>query len=196
MVFAGEGISFGVARMKASSRMFPCEFYSRSIGTPNLGVCCDSFYMGKWARLAALCLVLVCFSGCETYPGGDSYPRSMRGQAMEVNRVQILSVRPVVLRGDSSLVGVGAGAVAGGLAGSMIGHGKASGLAAVGGALAGGLVGSAAERKITTRNGVEIVVRMQSGREYMVVQPDRGEGFRPGEWVRLMSGGDRSIISR
>jgi outer membrane lipoprotein SlyB len=176
--------------------MFRWTFYSCSAGTLSLGVGCDLNYMGEGIRLAALCLVLVSFPACETYPGGDSYPRSMRGQAMEVNRVQVLSVRPVVLRGDSSLVGVGAGALAGGLAGSMIGHGKASGLAAVGGALAGGLVGSAAERKITTRNGVEIVVRMQSGREYMVVQPDRGEGFRPGEWVRLMSGGERSIISR
>ncbi len=171
-------------------------FYSRSIGTPNPGVGCDLNYMGSGIWLAALCLVLACFSGCESYPGGDSYPRSMRGQAMEVHRVQVLSVRPVVLRGDSSLVGAGAGALAGGLAGSMIGHGKASGLAAVGGALAGGLVGSAAERKITTRNGVEIVVRMRSGREYMVIQRDHGEGFQPGEWVRLMSSGERSIISR
>lgn len=176
--------------------MFPCQFYSCYAGTPNLGARSDSSYMGKGTRMAALCLVLLSFSACETYPGGASYPRSMRGQAMEVNRVQVISVRPVVLRGDSSLVGVGTGALAGGLAGSMIGHGRASGLAAVGGALAGGLVGSAAERKITTRNGVEILVRTQSGREYMVVQQDHGEGFRAGEWVRLISGGERSIISR
>ena len=143
-----------------------------------------------------MCTLLVCFSGCETYPDGASYPRSMRGQAMQVHRVRIISVRRVVLRGESSVVGVGAGAVAGGIAGSMIGHGKGSALAAVGGALAGGLIGDAAERKITTRNGLEITVQMNSGREYVVIQADHGEGFRPGEWVRLMTDGEKNIISR
>lgn len=146
--------------------------------------------------VTVLCSALMLLSGCESYPDGASYPRSMRGQAMQVHRVQIISVRHVVLRGDSSVVGVGAGAIAGGIAGSMIGHGKASALSAVGGALAGGLIGNVAERKITTKNGVEIVVRMNSGREYMVVQADHGEGFRPGEWVRLMTDGDRNIVSR
>jgi outer membrane lipoprotein SlyB len=148
------------------------------------------------ASISLMCLTLICLSGCETYPDGASYPRSMRGQAMQVHRVRIISVHRVVLRGESSVVGVGAGAVAGGIAGSIIGHGKGSALAAVGGALAGGLIGDAAERKITTKNGVEITVQMNSGREYVIVQADHGEGFRPGEWVRLLTDGDKNIISR
>lgn len=150
----------------------------------------------RFSTIPLLCFALVCLSGCEAYPGGASYPRSMRGQAMQVHRVRIISVHRVVLRGESSVVGVGAGALAGGIAGSMVGQGKGSALAAVGGALAGGLIGDAAERKITTKNGVEITVQMNSGREYVIVQADHGEGFRRGEWVRLMTDGDKNIISR
>ena len=115
---------------------------------------------------------------------------------MQVFEVQIVSVRPVVLRGESSVVGVGAGAIAGGIAGSMIGQGKASALTAVGGALAGGLAGDAIERRATTNRGLEIMVRTHSGQMWNIVQKDHGEGFRPGEMVRMLVDGDTRIISR
>lgn len=128
--------------------------------------------------------------------GPASYSSSMRGRGMEVYEVQVVSVRPVKIRGEGSGVGAVGGAVAGGVAGSMVGKGRASALAAVGGALAGGLLGNEAEKGMGNRRGVEILVRTRSGQQWAVVQNDHGEGFMIGEWVRMMVDGDRRIISR
>lgn len=115
---------------------------------------------------------------------------------MQVFEVVIVSVQPVALRGESSVVGVGAGALAGGIAGSMIGQGRASALTAVGGALAGGLAGDAIERKATSSRGVEIMVRTLSGQTWSIVQKDHGERFQPGEHVRMLVGPQGRTITR
>ena len=135
--------------------------------------------------------------GCVTEDQGlASYPASARGRAMQVFEVEIVSVRRVALRGESSIVGVGAGALTGGIAGSMIGHGKTSALTAVGGALVGGLAGDAIERKATSSTGIEIMVRTLSGQTWSIVQKDHGENFQSGERVRMLIDGDQRIISR
>jgi outer membrane lipoprotein SlyB len=154
----------------------------------------------KAKRMAFLLLtagVLTLLPGCATEDyGGSSYPMSARNQAMQVFEVQVISVRPVKLQGESSIVGVGAGALGGGIAGSMIGSGKASALAAVGGALVGGLAGDAIERKATTTRGLEIMVRTLSGQTWNIVQKDHGENFQLGERVRMLINGDKRIITR
>ena len=147
--------------------------------------------------LLFLSSVSLCLSGCVTESSDlPSYPVSARGQAMQVFEVVIVSVTPVALRGESSVVGVGAGALAGGIAGSMIGQGRASALTAVGGALAGGLAGDAIERKATSARGVEIMVRTMSGQSWSIVQKDHGERFQPGEHVRMLVGPQGRTISR
>jgi outer membrane lipoprotein SlyB len=141
--------------------------------------------------------VSLSLSSCVTESSDlPSYPVSSRGQASQVFEVVVVSVQPVQLRGESSVVGVGAGAVAGGIAGSMIGQGRASALTAVGGALAGGLAGDAIERKATSARGVEIMVRTLSGQTWSVVQKDHGERFQPGEHVRMLVGPQGRIITR
>ena len=132
----------------------------------------------------------------EDQGGMASYPSAMRGQAMRVYQVQVLSVRRVALRGQSSIVGVGTGAVAGGVLGSFVGHGKANTLATVGGAIAGGFAGDAVERRATSSTGLEITVRTNSGQQWVVIQKDHGEGFYPGEWVKMLVGDDTRTISR
>jgi outer membrane lipoprotein SlyB len=154
--------------------------------------------MKQFSTLTLGCLVAsMGLSGCVMDQGGmDTYSTSMRGQAMQVHRVQVVSVHYVMLKGESSIVGVGAGALAGGIAGSYIGKGRSQALGAVGGALAGGLLGDAAQRGMSQTRGVEITVRMQSGEEYAVVQKDRGENYQPGEWVRLLVDHQRRMIQR
>lgn len=152
------------------------------------------------AKIALLLVSAVCVAtpSC-VQEGGQSLPSyssSMRGQAMQVYDVVIVAVHPVALRGDTNIVGVGAGAIAGGIAGSMIGHGKASALTAVGGALAGGLLGNEVGKKVTSGRGLEITVRTHSGQQWAVVQADHGEGFEVGEHVRMMVGDDKRIIAR
>jgi outer membrane lipoprotein SlyB len=139
----------------------------------------------------------LCLSGCVTESSDlPSYPVSSRGQASQVFEVVIVSANPVALRGESSVLGVATGGIAGGIAGSMIGQGRASALTAVGGALAGGLAGDAIERKVTSGRGVEIMVRTMSGQTWSVVQKDHGERFQPGEHVRMLVGPQGRTISR
>ena len=151
---------------------------------------------------SSLPLLLLSFAslglpGCVTESSNlPSYPISSRGQAMQVFDVVIVSVRSVALRGESSAVGVGAGALAGGIAGSMLGQGRSSALTAVGGALVGGLAGDAVERRVTSARGVEVTVRTESGQRWTWVQKDHGERFQPGEHVRMMVGPEGRSVSR
>jgi outer membrane lipoprotein SlyB len=68
--------------------------------------------------------------------------------------------------------------------------------ATIGGAILGGIVGNAAEREVNGQNGVEVTVRLDTGRPVAIVQPDAGEGFRPGDRVRLVSNGNATRITR
>lgn len=144
--------------------------------------------------LLAACLPL---SSCVTEDYGPAtYSSSMRGQAMQVYIVEIVSIRPVRIKDSNNLVGMGAGALAGGIAGSMIGHGKASTLAAVGGAVAGGMLGNEVGKSATQSRGLEIQVRTASGQEWVVIQENHGEGFMIGERVRMMVGEGKRYIAR
>ena len=115
---------------------------------------------------------------------------------MRVYEVQVVEVRSVVLRGESSGAGVAGGAITGGVLGSFVGLGKANALATVGGALVGAVAGHEIERRAKSGAGLEITVRTPSGQNWVVVQADHGENFRPGEWVRMLVGGESRNISR
>ena len=82
----------------------------------------------------------------------------------------------------------------GGVAGSNVGGGKGSIIGTVVGAVAGGLAGSAIEEGVTRREGVEITVRLDGGRLLAIVQ-EADEAFRPGERVRVLSGGGSTRVS-
>jgi outer membrane lipoprotein SlyB len=60
---------------------------------------------------------------------------------------------------------------------------------AIGGAVVGGLVGSAIEENATRQPGLEITVRLDSGRMIAVTQA-ADEPFYPGDRVRLLTGYD------
>jgi outer membrane lipoprotein SlyB len=96
--------------------------------------------------------------------------------------------RPIKIEGTKSAVGTGAGAVVGAIAGSTVGQGKGSSIGAVLGAVAGGVVGSAAEEGYTREDGMEITVRLESGRIISVVQAGKEE-FKPGDKVRILERG-------
>jgi len=99
----------------------------------------------------------------------------------------VVAVRNVKIEGTKTPIGTGAGAVVGGLAGSEVGSGRGSVVGAVVGAVAGGLAGSAIEESATRQNGLEITVRLDSGRTIAVTQ-GADEYFRPGDRVRVLSG--------
>ncbi|HVO87106.1 MAG TPA: glycine zipper 2TM domain-containing protein [Casimicrobiaceae bacterium] len=124
------------------------------------------------------------------YPAYQAY----RPQSVELGVVE--TARGVRMQGPDTGVGTVAGAALGGLAGSGIGSGGGNAAAIIGGAILGGIAGNAVERDASKFNGVEVTVRLDSGRMIAVVQPDAGEFFRPGDRVRVVSDGYAARVSR
>lgn len=111
---------------------------------------------------ASLLVVVFGLTGCASDMGSTDYVSANHtGKVLEG---MVLSARPVTIRESDNLKKNSAGMVAGGLtgavAGSMIGKGKGSSLAAVGTGLAGAAIGSLIEKKMSTQPGHEYVVRL------------------------------------
>jgi outer membrane lipoprotein SlyB len=84
--------------------------------------------------------------------------------------------------------------VVGGVAGSAVGGSKGSTLGATVGAMRGGLGGAAAEEGATRQKGLEITVKLDSGRIMAITQAS-DETFRTGGRVRVLSGNGVTRVS-
>lgn len=142
----------------------------------------------------ALLIAILALGGCASSKSGGVYSRDQARQTQEVQLGVVDSVREVQLEGTKSPVGAAAGAVIGGVAGSNVGSGKGSTIGTVLGAVAGGLLGSMAEEGITRKPGLEITVKLDGGRLIAVTQ-EADEKFRPGDRVRVLTGGGVTRVS-
>ncbi len=127
-------------------------------------------------------------SGCASTSSGSVYSGGQARQEQTVRMGVVESVRQVSIEGSRSGVGAVAGGVAGGVAGSNIGGGKGSTIGSILGAVAGGIAGNAIEQSATKKQGQEITVKLDNG-ELRAITQEADEVFRPGERVRLLSGG-------
>lgn len=144
--------------------------------------------MGKLGLVGVILLAAVTLGGCASSLSGSAYSRAQTRQAEEVRMGTVESVRQVQIEGTKTPVGTVAGAAIGGIAGSNIGQGKGSMVGAILGAVGGGLAGSAIEQGTTRQPGLEITVRLDNGRMIAVTQA-ADESFKPGERVRVLTGG-------
>ncbi len=141
--------------------------------------------------LTAIALLGACASGV----GGDDYSRDQARREQTVRLGVVDSVREVKIEGTRSGVGAVAGGVVGGVAGSTVGQGRGSTVGAVLGSVAGGVAGQAAEQGATRQTGLEITVKLDSGRLIAVTQA-ADESFKPGDRVRILSDGATSRVTR
>lgn len=128
-------------------------------------------------------------TGCASTSSGSVYSGGQARQEQTVRMGVVESVRQVTIEGSKSGVGTIAGGAIGGVAGSNIGGGnRGSAVGTILGAVAGGLAGNAIEQGTTKKPGLEITVKLDNG-ELRAITQDADENFRPGERVRLLSGG-------
>lgn len=139
-------------------------------------------------------VIVVLLAGCASSNSGGVYSREQTRQVQTVRMGAIESVRTVKIEGTSSGVGAATGAVVGGVAGSTMGGGKGKILTTVIGAVAGGLAGSAAEEKLTGKDGLELTVKLDNGTMLAIVQ-EADEQFHPGDRVRLLESGGITRVS-
>lgn len=150
----------------------------------------------KRSSSIVLALVAIVSTGCASGLGGSDYERRDARRVYEVRMGVVEAVRPVRIEGTDSGVGATSGAVVGGVAGSSVGQGKGAIVGAVLGAVVGGVAGQAMEEQATKKAGLEIVVRLDSGRTIAIVQEDRGEDLRVGDRVRILESGGEARVSR
>jgi outer membrane lipoprotein SlyB len=150
--------------------------------------------MKKTNMSGAILVVVLALSGCAQSLSGGAYSREQAREAQEVSMGVVESVREVKIEGTKTPIGAAAGAVVGGVAGSNIGQGKGSTVGTVLGAVAGGLAGAAIEEGVTRKQGLEITVKLSSGRMIAVTQ-EADEQFRPGDRVRVITGGGVTRVS-
>jgi outer membrane lipoprotein SlyB len=141
-----------------------------------------------------LVAAIVSLAGCASGTGGKDYSRAQTRTAQEVQMGIVESVREVNIEGTKTPIGAGAGAVVGGVAGSTVGSGKGSVVGAAVGAVLGGLGGAAIEEGVTRNKGVEITVKLDSGRLIAITQ-SADETFQVGDRVRVLSGGGTTRVS-
>ncbi|MEK7438631.1 MAG: glycine zipper 2TM domain-containing protein [Pseudomonadota bacterium] len=133
-------------------------------------------------------------TGCASTSSGSVYSGGQARQEQTVRMGVVESVRQVIIEGTKSGVGTVAGGVVGGVAGSNVGGGKGSTIGTILGAVAGGLAGKAIEEGVSKKQGLEITVKLDNG-EMRAITQDADENFRPGERVRLLSGGGVTRVS-
>jgi outer membrane lipoprotein SlyB len=141
--------------------------------------------------IAASSLLL---AGCPAGVGGKDYSRSQARSVQEVQMGVVDSVREVLIEGTKTPIGAGAGAVVGGVAGSTVGSGRGSVIGTTVGAVLGGLGGAAAEEAVTRQKGLEITVKLDSGRMLAITQA-ADEAFQVGDRVRVLTGGGVTRVS-
>ena len=143
----------------------------------------ENFYFVPAGALLAL------LAGCSSASSGlPVYDRSQVGQVVSEQRGEVISVRDVVIKGQTDQAGapsrgsrLGAAAVTGAIMGA-----PERAVAAV----VGSMAGSAAGGKFDDKLGEEITVMLEGGRKIVIVQ-ERESGvppLAPGERVKLQSG--------
>lgn len=143
-----------------------------------------------WGLTAVLLTVTV--AGCTPKSmSGDVYSRERAQRVQTIEYGEVLEVRSILIEGTKTGAGTVGGGVLGGALGSGIGRGAGSTIAVVGGAIAGAVVGSAVEEAATKQPGVEVTIRMDSGKTIALVQ-----GIDPpvyaGDRVRVLRNPDGS----
>ena len=143
-----------------------------------------------WGLTAVLLTVTV--AGCAPRSmSGDVYSRERAQRVQTIEYGEIIEVRQVLIEGTKSGVGTLAGGALGGALGSGIGRGAGSTIGVVGGVIVGGIAGSAVEEGATQQPGVEVTIRMDTGRTIALVQ-----GIDPpvfvGDRVRVLHNPDGS----
>jgi outer membrane lipoprotein SlyB len=144
----------------------------------------------------SISLLTLGLTGCVSGLQGSTYSRSEARQVQEVEFGTVLSTNPVVIEGKQSGAGQLPGAIIGGVAGSSVGEGKGQQIFTILGAVGGAVVGSMIEEQATRSQGLELTIKMDSGKTLSIVQEvDNVNVFREGQRVRVLTQGALARVS-
>lgn len=136
-----------------------------------------TFLRSIFCTALACTMSLSLLSSCASEISANTYSDSHVGETSSTFAGTIVSMRYVTVGGsdksEGSGAGIATGAIAGGAIGNTIGQGRGHDTAIVAGALLGAFAGAAAEKKLKQQQGIEYVIKLDSGELKTVVQgPD------------------------
>ena len=139
--------------------------------------------------VCSMAAAMLTVAGCAS-SSSNVYTHEQAMQAQTVDTGTVESAKSIIIQASDPPVAGGAiGGVTGGVLGSTIGQGGGRDVATIVGALAGAAIGAAIEKKAGTKDGLEIVVNLDSGRTIVVVQEADVPMF-PGDRVRVLTAPD------
>lgn len=147
-------------------------------------------------KILTIIIAAATLAACAANLDTNQYQTSAAGQINTVQEGVVINARQVRIATENGGVGTLAGGLAGGAAGSMIGGNSAVHMiGAVGGAVLGGALGARAQEGLSAQNGMEYIVKLDSGRAITLTQGD-DEVFTVGQKVYVLNAGygDRARI--
>ena len=136
--------------------------------------------------LLAVCSALITAGCTNTATSSNVYSTNQAGVMQDVQFGEVISARNIIIQQNSTDTGQTAGGIIGALAGSEVGKGKGKIVGGVVGAVAGGAIGSVIDRNAQAQPGIEVTIKLESGRTVAIVQL-AGETFRPSEKVKVLT---------
>lgn len=138
-------------------------------------------------KLGTLLMVGLLVAGC-TYSPLSRAPRSGGGAintALTIERGEVIEATAITLPGDATPIGLYGGGYVGHATGRTFGDGGGSRVAGAVGGLVGAVAGEAIEKKAREKDGQELVVLLDNGKEIAVVQVAE-PAFSAGDRVRVL----------
>ena len=131
-------------------------------------------------------MMAVFLTACGAGNTNTTYRRSQIGKTGSTSTGVIVAMEVVTTEGENTGLGTIAGGAAGAIAGSAIGGGRGSALAAIGVGVAGAVAGNLIEKKILTDTAFEFLIQEdKTGNVISVVQSNE-LGLQPGDHVIMV----------
>jgi outer membrane lipoprotein SlyB len=141
----------------------------------------------KTISLISAVAVIAVSAGCTFPSSGRLVSRQQVGQLQQIEYGTIQKLSPVVVGGQRSEIGTVGGGITGAAATNGTGEGVGRDLARAGGAVVGAVTGSAVEEGVTRKDGLEMMIKLDSG-SLVVVTQVAPPAFAVGDRVAVASG--------
>ena len=118
------------------------------------------------------------------------------GVARSIRYGEIVSAEQVVVREQTTGAGASVGSTVGAVAGYALADRGDRWVGGLLGSVVGAVAGSAVERSSKKKKGWELIIRLDGGEEFAIQVVGRRERYRPGDRVRVTTGGGRTDVSK
>lgn len=137
-------------------------------------------------KILVVLMMAVFLTACGAGNTNTTYRRSQIGKTGSTSTGVIVAMEVITTEGENTGLGTIAGGAAGAIAGSAIGGGRGSALAALGVGVAGAVAGNLIEKKILTDTAFEFLIQEdKTGNVISVVQSNE-LGLQPGDHVIMV----------